>query len=84
MLSEFNRCKELNTFICNLVNNLSTLKCLYFIAICTDPSPRNGLVNETGLANGRYRINSVVSFHCDTNYLLQGEHLASTCMSSGT
>ena len=56
----------------------------YFSATCADPTPTNGQVTPPGLNNGRYRINTTVSFICDIGYDLTGDHLESTCQTSGS
>ena len=52
-------------------------------ATCANPTPTNGQANTEGLANGRYRVNSVVSFGCNDGYEIFGDQVESTCQSSG-
>ena len=55
------------------------------VATCPHPLPENGQVAPKGLANGRYRINDIVtSFTCDSGYILVGDQLEITCQTSGT
>ena len=54
-----------------------------FLVTCADPTPRNGQVSPAGLTNRRYRINSTVSFSCDTGFYLLGDHSESTCQTTG-
>ena len=50
---------------------------------CSDPSPINGQINTTGLYNGKYRVNTTVSFTCDIGFYLLGDDMESTCQMSG-
>ena len=55
-----------------------------FLVTCADPTPRNGQVSPAGLTNRRHRINSTVSFSCDTGFHLFGDHSESTCQTTGS
>ena len=64
------------------------LKCDYhqsikIVVACENPTPTNGLVNPSGLIDGRYIGNIMVSFMCDYGFHLVRSD-SSTCQASRT
>ena len=54
-----------------------------FAAICTDPTPVNGMVNTEAFSNGQYLEGTTLSVTCNSGHLLQGVSEI-TCEASGT
>ena len=53
------------------------------VVACENPTPTNGQVNPSGLIDGRYIVNTMVSFMCDYGFHLVASN-SSICQTSRT